>query len=304
MYYICWNDLPDALVKTNDEKIFIFKGKWFWELEFDRSDLELYVHKSENNPRKIADAWDKQLPNDIELAFTIGSNGLPNRIHGHTMFLRRTKYYLFKNGKFVKKGNTTEWQNFKTALDVGYVAAPLDSEIVHFYIKASDPMDIIANKEYVSYTFDDDEYPERIANYEIVNQEFPPEFQLSQLKTLFPLTDDGVYLALFHFGSSETYYCILPELKSNVSNNNYNFSYKLIFEMFFQCKYKEIFLLFDCPEAMMLLKYKSWTVLIWRLTQLNVHELLQILAGASMATFLLNLILLIITLMRIYQLIM
>ena len=46
MYYICWNDLPDALVKTNDEKIFIFKGKWFWELEFDRSNLELYVHKS------------------------------------------------------------------------------------------------------------------------------------------------------------------------------------------------------------------------------------------------------------------
>lgn len=304
MYYICWNDLPDALVKTNDEKIFIFKGKWFWELEFDRSNLELYVHKSENNPRKISDAWDKQLPNDIELAFTIGSNGLPNRIHGHTMFLKRTKYYLFKNEKLVKKGNTAEWQNFKTALDVGYVAAPFHSEIVHFYIKASDPMDIIANKEYVSYTFDDDEYPERIANFEIVNQEFSPEFQLSQLKTLFPLTDDGVYLALFHFGSSETYYCILPELKSNVSNNKYSFSYKLIFKIFFQCKYKEVFLLFDCPEEMMLLKYKSWIVLIWRLTQLNVHELLQILAGASMATFLLNLILLIITLMRIYQLIM
>jgi hypothetical protein len=213
----------DVVVVLDDGDIYMFRRKKFWKFSFNRRmmDLELAI----NRTFSISEDW-KNLTNFISSGFTVQRSEIPNPIAGHTFFIKGKNYYLFKNRINVRNGSIQYWgeNNWK---NIRYVATPKNTSIVIVNNYGEIPKKVSTGQ---TYTFDDPNFPEKLGKYEIMDK-YLDIFDWKSLKYLMPLPYDQTYLAIFEFRDYSGY-CVMNNLKSNVSFNDFNIRIFLLINLY------------------------------------------------------------------------
>jgi hypothetical protein len=202
--------MPQVVVAVDDGGVYFFLHKWFWKLSFDQKLMEIKV--TNQTASHIPKDWEN-LPNDIEIGFTIQASDIPNPMAGHTFFVKGEQYFLFKNKKHVRNGSIKYWESHNWK-NIRFVATLKNTSLV--FIAKNRESIFSPRGSGLTYLFDDPNFPEKLNRFQIIHESFE-RFDWTKLKYLIPLPYNQVFLAIFDFGPNGGSYCIMKDLKSEVS---------------------------------------------------------------------------------------
>ncbi|CAG2100884.1 unnamed protein product [Medioppia subpectinata] len=247
---ICFTETPNAFVKTQDNSYYLFFNQYFWQMVFNDTTDEFTVQTPEAS--LVSQYW-PQLPNDVDIGFTVEESVYGNAIAGHTFFIKNETYYQYRNRRFVGTGSIEYWTTGKSAHEWRYVATTKDSALVLINTRLA--LNIKSSGK--TYYFDDPDYPESLDSYHGLRSNIP----WNHLRSLFPIANTTKYMALLAVHGNG-FYCILHNYES-------------------ECNYKPIHQMFNCSSHILLVKQNDWIYWLWRTTRLNTHEMLMVISGCN-----------------------
>jgi hypothetical protein len=124
---ICFTETPNAFIKTDDNRFYLFIHQYVWEMDFIWETNEFRVH--DPNATLISEEW-VGLPPDVDIAFTVERSVFGNPVAGHTFFVKNQTWYRFRNNQFIDSGKIDLWMTGRPAHEWQYVATNRNSSMV------------------------------------------------------------------------------------------------------------------------------------------------------------------------------
>lgn len=274
---ICWENTADVFIQLNNGDLYVLKHQWAWKLTSNENILQ-----NKDNVKRSTDIW-TDLPNDIELAFTIPISEQAKISSGRTIFLKTPMFYTYNSYDFLYNSSIVHWDASMFS-DNRFIITFHNASVVLVAKVGNIPDGIKGMVGGMAFMFDDEMFPERLGVFEILAK-FEGEIPWLNLKQLIPLIHfNYTYLALFDLALLGNYYCFIV-----IRSNKFGF-----------CNMKPLYKSFQCNEQLLFLKENNWLEALWQSTGLSLDRLILVCIGALAGSLWINLFIMLHTIETFY----